>query len=69
MFLLHAALKFNFSAVTDVDNANMWSYMPDYIHVYSNSFGPSDAGYIVEGPSHILNLTLATAVQQVCSTW
>lgn len=65
MVSLHVALKFNASALTDIDNAKMWSYMDDYIDIYSNSFGPSDAGYVVEGPGHILNLTLATAVQKV----
>lgn len=39
--------------------------MGNYIDIYSNSFGPANSGYVVDGPNHVLNLSLATAVQQV----
>ena len=59
------ALKFNFSAVTNAEKARMWSYMADDIDIYSNSFGPENSGFVVDGPNRVLNLSLATAVQQV----
>lgn len=59
-----AALKFNFSAVTNAEKARMWSYMADDIDIYSNSFGPENSGFVVDGPNRVLNLSLATAVQQ-----
>lgn len=59
------ALKFNLSAVNDAEKARMWSHMGNYIDVYSNSFGPPDSGYVVDGPNYVLNLSMATAMQQV----
>ena len=39
--------------------------MMDYIDVYSNSWGPVDYGYVVEGPGFLLEKTLATGTAKV----
>ena len=50
-----AGIRLLASEVSDADEANALSYMRDRIHIYSNSWGPSDGG----GPEGPGPLTLA----------
>ena len=60
------ALKFDVAGGTDAGEANAVGYKDNYIDVYSNSWGPSDFGFIVNGPGFLLQRTLATGVTEVC---
>ncbi len=60
-----SGIKFSMSDGTDVSEANMLSYKDSYIQVYSNSWGPSDYGFVVKGPDVLARHTLETATAQV----
>ena len=60
-----SALKFDVGGSTDAVEASAVGYKDDYIHVYSNSWGPSDFGFMVDGPGTLLQSTLAAGVNQV----
>ena len=49
----------------DVTEAQALSYQDDTVSVYSNSWGPSDNGYVVEGPGVLVQQTLSQAVVKV----
>ena len=63
---VYTALKFDVGAATDAVEASALGYKGYYIDVYSNSWGPSDFGFIVLGPETLLQRTLATGVTEVC---
>ena len=65
LIMLFIGLKFNLSDSSDSAEANPLGYKNDYIQVYSNSWGPSDGGYIVDGPGHLLKQTFENAVENV----
>lgn len=50
---------------TAVQEATALGYRSDYVNVYSNSWGPPDDGYYVEGPSPLVQSVLQSNVQQV----
>ena len=45
--------------------ASPLGYKNDLIQVYSNSWGPSDSGFLVDGPGPLLKQTFETAVRTV----
>ena len=48
--------------MTDFIEANAMGHMPDKIHIYSASWGPTDDGKTVDGPR---NLTMRAIVKSV----
>ena len=58
-------LKFDGSQSSDVTEADALGHYNDYIDVYSNSWGPSDLGFIVAGPGHLTATALQNGVTEV----
>lgn len=58
-------LKFDMSDSSDSVEASPLGYKNDLIQVYSNSWGPSDSGFLVDGPGPLLKQTFETAVRTV----
>lgn len=70
IFQLHAhltvvGLKIDFETSTDLIEARALGYKGDYIHVYSNSWGPSDSGFIVDKPGPMAQAAMETAAREV----
>ena len=49
----------------DAQDASALSHERDSIHIYSNSWGPSDGGYVVMGPATLATQALMEGAQQV----
>ncbi len=61
----YPGIKFDLSGGSDATEARMLSHESGYTQVYSNSWGPGDIGFIVEGPGVLARRTLETAIAQV----
>ena len=59
------ALKFNVSRGSDITESLGLGHMNNYIKVYSNSWGPSDFGFKVEGPGRLTKQTLFNGATRV----
>ena len=59
------AIKFNISRATDLIEALGLGRKNYYIQVYSNSWGPSDYGFVVKGPGTLTKQTLYNGATQV----
>ena len=59
------AIKFNVSDATDLTEALGLGQQNDYIQVYSNSWGPSDLGFIVDGPGSLTKQALYNGAMHV----
>ena len=46
------------TGVSDTQEANALSHLNNYIHIYSNSWGPSDDGMTVQGPGSVLKMAI-----------
>ena len=62
---LVSGLKFDLSSSTDSQEASALGYKNDYIMIYSNSWGPSDFGFIVDGPDSYTTTSFKNAVALV----
>ena len=49
----------------DVDEASSLSFKQDYIDIYSNSWGPKDNGFSVEGVGPLVNKVFQNGANQV----
>lgn len=58
-------IKMNVEESTDISEADALGFKEDYIDVYSNSWGPSDFGFYVQGPGRLAERTMQTAVREV----
>lgn len=58
-------LKLDLSDSEDITESNALSYRLSYIDVYSNSWGPSDYGFVVDGPGYYLASTFEDGVRRV----
>lgn len=58
-------LKLDLGDSDDATESNALGYNSYYIDVYSNSWGPSDFGFIVDGPGHYLASTFEEGVKRV----
>ena len=59
-------LKIDLSSSTaDSEEASALGHLSDAIMVYSNSWGPSDYGFSVDGPGVLTELTFSTGAQNV----
>ncbi len=55
----------NLNYLTDITEAQALSYQDSYIQIYSNSWGPPDNGFLVQGPGYYSGRTLKQAVSKV----
>ena len=66
-----SAITFLFTAVallganTDINEAKSLSYERDIVDIYSNSWGPYDGGFIVDGPGSLTQLALKNGTEEV----
>ena len=67
MHVFIVGVKFDLGTGTDLTEASVLGYKNSYIKVYSNSWGPSDFGFVVDGPGTLAKRALATGVTQVCT--
>ena len=58
-------LKMDLARATDLTEASALGYHDNHIQVYSNSWGPSDFGFEVDGPGGMTARTLQNGVAQV----
>ena len=66
LLYVYVGLKFGVGSYTaDSEEASALGYMSDDIMVYSNSWGPSDFGFIVDGPGHLMTQTLYNGAKNV----
>ena len=52
-------------ANTDLNEARSLSFKNDIIDIYSNSWGPPDSGFHVEGPGELTKMALQSGVTEV----
>ena len=50
---------------TDATEASALGYKMHHIQIYSNSWGPHDYGFLVEGPGPLLRAVLENGVKKV----
>ena len=50
---------------TDIDESDALAWQSNVIHIYSNSWGPSDDGIEVSGPGPLMQRTLETGAREV----
>ena len=62
---LNSALKLDVGEATDAQEASALGYHDYHIDVYSNSWGPSDFGFVVSGPGPLVQNTLRMGVTEV----
>ena len=61
------AIKFNISSGSDLIESSGLGHMNNYIQVYSNSWGPNDFGFVVQGPGTLTKRTLYNGATRVRS--
>ena len=59
-------MKVDLSSATDSHEASALGHENDYIMIYSNSWGPSDLGFVVDGPDSYTITTFKNSVASVC---
>lgn len=52
--------------VTDVVEAKAIGAKPEYIHIYSASWGPDDDGRTVDGPGPLAKQAFEQGIKKVC---
>lgn len=65
MWCYAAGIIFDLNEVTDIVESRMLSHQPDYISIYSNSWGPSDSGFVVGGPEKYTAAVLEQGASEV----
>ena len=53
-------------SINDFDESQALSYENDYIDIYSNSWGPSDTGGILDGPGPLMTAAFENDIFQGC---
>ena len=56
----------DFDMATDLAEGGALSHSNDIIDIYSNSWGPFDTGYLVNGPNLLTRMALEMGVKEVC---
>ena len=64
-----SGLKLDMDDSNDVAEASALGYRSNHIDVYSNSWGPSDFGFIVDGPGYYLVRTFEEGVKLVSTVF
>ena len=63
---LTTGLKQDNSQSSDLTEADALGFKGGSVHVYSNSWGPPDWGFYVDGPGQLVKRTFETAAREVC---
>lgn len=58
-------IKVRLNQLSDLTEASALSYHDNHVDVYSNSWGPSDSGFVVSGPGTLTKMTLKTGALKV----
>ena len=53
------------TGATDAETASALSHLRSNIDIYSNSWGPSDYGFVVEGPSYLSKMAVIEGTEMV----
>ena len=61
----YTGLKLDLSYSSDAVESEALGYNDSYIHIYSNSWGPNDYGFTVEGPGTLLQKTFSNGATEV----
>ena len=64
VYNIHTGLAL-LGATTDMNEERSLTFQNSIVDIYSNSWGPFDSGYIVEGPGYLTKLALETGVNEV----
>lgn len=64
-YLFSEGIRVNLNYLTDVVEARALSYQNNYIQVYSNSWGPPDNGFLVQGPGYYSGRVLKEGTYKV----
>lgn len=67
-YYLPTGIRINLGYLLDVTEAQALSYNNDYVQIYSNSWGPPDNGFLVQGPGYYSGRTLKEGVSEVFVT-
>ena len=67
--VMNAGIKLlgGFYGATDLFEALALIHLGDFIEIYSNSWGPADYGFIVDGPGVLTSLVLELGSREVNS--
>ena len=60
-----AGIRLLGNSTTDAQDATALSYLPNRIDIYSNSWGPIDMGYFVDGPRNLTTQAIANGARSV----
>ena len=60
-----SGLRLNLSYTFDLTQATILGYHDNYVDVYSNSWGPMETGFSVDGPEYLTKETLKIETEQV----
>lgn len=63
--LFTSGIRLDLAHTSDIIEATAFSYKYNYTSVYSNSWGPLDYGFVVDGPGLLSQLALQEAANQV----
>lgn len=58
-------IKVRLNQITDLTEASALGYHNNHVDVYSNSWGPSDSGFVVSGPGSLTKMTLKNGALKV----
>ena len=58
-------IKVRLNRISDLVEASALGYHDNHIDVYSNSWGPSDSGFVVSGPGKLAKMTLRNGALEV----
>ena len=58
-------IKTNLHESTDITEAQSLGFNYSYIDIYSNSWGPEDVGFMVDGPGPCVQATLEEGIREV----
>ena len=60
-----AGIRVNLNYLTDIVEAKALTFQRDYVDIYSNSWGPPDNGFLVQGPGYYSDKALKEGVTKV----
>lgn len=58
------AIRLDLSSSSDILESSALGHRNNYIQIYSNSWGPNDNGYTVDGPGQLLEQTLENGIKK-----
>ena len=63
--ITYIGLKVDFETSSDAVEASALGYKDNHIDIYSNSWGPADSGFIVDGPGPLAKKALFNGATKV----